>query len=130
MSLDPLLSAPFHIQLHAFAAMGAFVLGILQFSAPKGTIPHRKVGYVWVTLMIVTAVSAFFIRSHPDGAFSWIHILIPITLAGVIGLVFEARRSQTRKHRNSALVLFFAALMLPGIFSFMPGRIMLEVITG
>jgi uncharacterized membrane protein len=130
MSLDPLLSAPWHIQVHAFAAIGALLLGIGQLAAPKGTIPHRTVGYVWVALMIVTVVSASFIRSDPDGAFSWIHILIPITALGTIGLVFEARRSQTRKHRNSALVLFFAALLIPGILSFMPGRIMLEVVLG
>ncbi len=130
MSLDPLLSAPWHIQLHAFAAIGALVLGLIQFAAPKGTIPHRTVGYVWVSLMIVTAVTAIFIREINNGSFSWIHILIPITLAGVVGLVFEARRSLTGKHRTSALVLVFAALMIPGVFSFMPGRIMLEVVTG
>ena len=44
MSLAPLLNAPFVIQLHAFAAMSAFVLGIVQFSAPKGTLPHRTLG--------------------------------------------------------------------------------------
>ncbi len=130
MSLDPLLSAPWHIQVHAFAAIGAFLLGILQLAAPKGTIPHRTVGYALVALMAVTVISAIFIREINDGSFSWIHILIPLTAFGIIGLVFEARRSQTRKHRNSALVLFFAALMIPGIFSFMPGRIMLEVVLG
>jgi uncharacterized membrane protein len=130
MSLDPLLSAPWIIQLHAFAAMGALLLGVVQFAAPKGTIPHRSVGYVWAGLMVLTAVTAIFIREVNDGAFSWIHILIPITLFGIVGLVLEARRRQTRKHRNSALVLFFAALMLPGLFSFMPGRIMLEVVLG
>ena len=130
MSLDPLLAAPWHIQLHAFAALGALVLGLVQFTAPKGAIAHRAVGYVWVTLMVITAVTAIFIREIHDGAFSWIHILIPITLFGVAGLVVEARRSLTGKHRVSALLLFFAALMIPGVFSFMPGRIMFEVVTG
>ena len=35
MSLDPLFAAPIVVQVHAFAAMAAFVLGIVQFSAPK-----------------------------------------------------------------------------------------------
>lgn len=130
MSLEPLLSAPWHIQLHAFAALGALGLGMVQLGAPKGTVPHRTLGYVWVALMVITAATAIFIREINDGAFSWIHILIPITLFGVVALVFEARRSLTGKHRTSALVLFFAALMIPGLFSFMPGRIMLEVVTG
>lgn len=130
MSLEPLLSAPWHIQLHVCAALGALVLGLVQFTAPKGTVPHRTLGYVWVALMVVTATTAIFIREINEGSFSWIHILIPITLFGVIGLVAAARRSLTGRHRRSALVLFFAALMIPGLFSFMPGRIMLEVVTG
>jgi uncharacterized membrane protein len=36
MSLAPLLEAPGTIPLHAFAAMAAFLLGIVQFVAPKG----------------------------------------------------------------------------------------------
>lgn len=130
MNFDPLLSAPWQIQIHAFAAMASFVVGVVQFAAPKGTIPHRTIGYVWVGLMGITAVTAFFIRTHPDGAFSWIHILIPVTLFGLVGLVFEARRRQTPRHRNTAFVLFLAALLIPGLFSFMPGRIMLEVVSG
>ncbi len=41
MSLDPLLSAPWVIQVHAFGAIAAFFLGALQLAAPKGTLPHR-----------------------------------------------------------------------------------------
>ncbi len=37
MSLAPLIDAAPAIPLHAFAAMGAFVLGLVQFAAPKGT---------------------------------------------------------------------------------------------
>ena len=59
MTLAPLLHATPAIQLHAFAAMTAFVLGIVQFSAPKGTIPHRTIGWIWVVLMLTVSVSAF-----------------------------------------------------------------------
>jgi uncharacterized membrane protein len=56
MSLAPLLDAAPAIPLHAFAAMVAFVLGIVQFAAPKGTLPHRTVGWIWVTLMATVSV--------------------------------------------------------------------------
>jgi uncharacterized membrane protein len=59
MSLEPLFAAPVVVQIHAFAAMAAFVLGIVQFSAPKGTLPHRTLGYIWVGLMLMIAVSSF-----------------------------------------------------------------------
>lgn len=48
MSFAPLLNAPSIIQLHAFAAMGALALGLVQFSLPKGTLPHRTMGWIWV----------------------------------------------------------------------------------
>ncbi|MBV8494421.1 MAG: hypothetical protein JO162_13215, partial [Alphaproteobacteria bacterium] len=62
MNLAPLLAAPAVIQIHAFAAIGAFALGILQLAAPKGTIPHRTVGWIWAGLMLAVVVSSFFIH--------------------------------------------------------------------
>lgn len=130
MNLEPLLSAPWHVQLHAFSAICALGLGLVQFTAPKGTIPHRTLGYVWVALMVTAAVTAIFIREINDGSFSWIHILIPVTLFGVVELSIRARRGLTAKHRVSAFGLFFAALLLPGAFSFLPGRLMFQVVAG
>jgi uncharacterized membrane protein len=37
MSLAPLLDAVPPIPVHAFAAMAAFALGVVQLAAPKGT---------------------------------------------------------------------------------------------
>src|ERR1700727_4005445 len=56
VSLAPLLNAVPQIPIHAFAAMAAFVLGIVQFVSPKGTLPHRTVGWIWVGLMATAAV--------------------------------------------------------------------------
>ena len=50
MSLEPLLAAPLSTRVHAFAAMAAFALGAVQLAAPKGTLPHRTVGWLWVAL--------------------------------------------------------------------------------
>lgn len=51
MSFEPLIRATGAIPFHAFAAMAAFVLAMVQFAAPKGTLPHRTLGWVWVALM-------------------------------------------------------------------------------
>lgn len=130
MNIEHFFAAPWHIQLHALAAMGALGLGVVQFTAPKGTIPHRTLGYVWVTLMVITAVSAYFIRSRPDDGFTWIHLLIPVTLFGTVGLALQARRGFSGKHRNTALFLFVSALLVPGAFTLLPGRLMNTVIFG
>jgi uncharacterized membrane protein len=47
MTLAPLLTASALIQIHAFAAMSAFLLGLVQFAALKGTLPHRALGWLW-----------------------------------------------------------------------------------
>ncbi|MHC2578608.1 putative membrane protein [Bradyrhizobium diazoefficiens] len=81
MSLAPLLTAAPAIPLHAFAAMAAFVLGLVQFAAPKGTLPHRTIGWIWVVLMAVVAASSFWIhQSRLIGPFSPIHVLSIFTL--------------------------------------------------
>src|SRR5437667_6396235 len=93
MSLAPLLNASSAIQLHVFAAMAAFALGILQFAAPKGTIPHRTVGWIWVVLMTIVGVTAFFIHEiRLWGDWSPIHLLAIFTLVTLPIAVLHARR--------------------------------------
>jgi uncharacterized membrane protein len=76
MSLTPLLQSGPASQIHAFAAMAAFALGLVQLSAPKSTLPHRVVGWIWVALMTVVAVTAFFIHDlQVWGIWSPIHLL-------------------------------------------------------
>src|ERR1700688_3836407 len=75
MSLAPLLNAAPAIPLHAFAAMTAFVLGAVQLAAPKGTLPHRTLGWIWVGLMLVISASSFLIHGiRMWGPWSPIHI--------------------------------------------------------
>ena len=81
MTLAPLLAASPAIQFHAFAAIGAFILGTVQLAAPKGTVPHRLVGAVWVLLMVVVCIGAFFIHElRIWGPWSPIHLLAIATL--------------------------------------------------
>ncbi len=76
MSLAPLLNAPTFVQVHAFAAIIAFVLGVAQMIAPKGTLPHRTVGYLWCALMQIAAISSFRINNMNQWrGFSLIHLL-------------------------------------------------------
>ncbi|WP_421788440.1 DUF2306 domain-containing protein [Hyphobacterium sp.] len=123
-------TAPLIIQIHAGAAIGALGLGLVQLLAPKGTIPHRTLGYVWVALMLITALTAIFIRQINDGQFSFIHIFVPLTLFGLFGLITHARALRTDKHRNAVFGLFFGALIVPGLFAFMPGRLMWQMFFG
>src|SRR5712691_5462873 len=131
MTLAPLLAAPAVIQWHAFAALGAFALGAVQLAAPKGTIPHRVFGWVWATLLLVVAVSSFFIHEiRLWGPFSPIHLLSIFTLVMLPLAVLRARRHNVDGHRRAMLGLFLGALLIAGAFTFLPGRIMHAVAFG
>jgi len=128
MNIEAFLAAPWHIQLHAASAIAAVLLGAVQLVAPKGTLPHRQLGYVWVALMLTVAITAIFIRT--SGSFSWIHIFVPLTLFGVAGLIIQARKGLVAKHRGTVLGVYLGALLIPGAFSFLPGRLMHTVAMG
>jgi uncharacterized membrane protein len=84
MSLAPLLDAAPAIPVHALAAMAAFVLCIVQFAAPKGTLPHRAIGALWVCLMASVAISSFWIHQlRLVGPWSPIHLLSIFTLVTI-----------------------------------------------
>src|SRR5271154_2399011 len=131
MSLAPLLDAAPAIPLHAFAAMAAFVLGVIQFAAPKGTLPHRTIGWIWVVLMLAVAASSFWIHQiRLWGPWSPIHLLSIFTLITLpIGLL-HARHHRVVAHKWTMISIFFGALVIAGVFTFVPGRIMHTVAFG
>ena len=131
MSLAPLLDASPTIQIHAFAAMSAFVLGAVQLAAPKGTLPHRTVGWIWVLLMAAICISSFFIHAiRLWGPWSPIHLLSIFTLATLPVAVWRAHRHDVARHRNAMISLYLGALVIAGLFTFWPGRIMHAVLFG
>src|SRR5580698_8827517 len=111
MSLAPLLNASPTIQIHAFAAMAAVVLGAVQLAAPKGTLPHRTVGWIWVSLMAAICISSFFIHTiRLWGPWSPIHLLSIFTLATLPVAVWRAHRhdvalSRRAGHRRPVYIL-------------------------
>jgi uncharacterized membrane protein len=131
MTLDPLLSAPLAIQLHTYAASGAFLLGIVQLARLKGTMQHRTLGYIWVALMSVVAASAFWIHELKVwGDWSPIHLLAIFTLVMLPLGVHAARRHNERRHKLTMLSMFAGALLVAGLFTFAPGRLMHQVVFG
>ena len=131
MTLAPLLDAAPVIQIHALAAIGAFTLGIVQLAAPKGTIPHRTIGWIWVSLMLAVAVASFFIHEiRLWGPWSPIHLLSIFTLVTLPIAVLSARRHRVRSHRNAMISMFVGALVIAGAFTLLPGRIMHAVAFG
>jgi uncharacterized membrane protein len=131
MTLAPLLQASPAIQIHAFTAMAAFALGVVQLATPKGTLPHRTLGGIWIALMLVVCISSFFIHElRMWGQWSPIHLLSVYTLAILPFALLAAHRHDVVRHRRRMLGLFLGALVIAGLFTLWPGRIMYHVVFG
>jgi uncharacterized membrane protein len=129
--MQPLLNASPVIQLHTFAALIALGLGAFQLYMPKGGPRHRMVGYIWAGLMMVIALSSFFINHiRLVGPFSYIHILSIVTLIGVPRAILAARRGNYAAHQRAMKIVFWTALVGAGLFTLLPGRIMGQVLFG
>ena len=85
------------ITLHAVAALTAVLLGPVQILRRRRDRAHRVIGAVWVSAIVVTSVSSFWIA--PDG-FSWLHGLAIWTLVCMIAAIVGIRRGSVPVHRG------------------------------
>ena len=150
MTLEPLLEAPPFIRVHAALALTAVVLGAVQFLAPKGTIPHRALGWTWVGLMAAMLIAAFINHDILSfGPFSptvccrvglecargkltcgSIHILSVGTFLALPYAVLHARAHRVEYHRATMFVLFMIVLVLGTLLTAIPHRAMHAVVFG
>jgi uncharacterized membrane protein len=111
------------------AAITATVLGPFAIWARLGMTKrpklHRAFGYAWVTMMLVTALSAIFIRSGLGFnlyGFSPIHLLVPLTFFSLFGAFRFLAQGNIAGHRKSMISLYIGACLIAGFFTFVPGR--------
>lgn len=107
---------------HTAAALSAVVLGSAVMVGRKGTTLHRYAGRAWMLLMVLTALSSFGIRG--SGQFSWIHLLSITALVAVYFAIHFARAGKIQRHRRVVQGLFFGGLMIAGVFTLLPQRLL------
>jgi uncharacterized membrane protein len=129
MEMSPLIA------VHATSAMLALVTGPVAIWARKGAARrprlHRAFGYAWVTLMIVTAVSAIFIRGGniPNiGGFSPIHLLSPLVLFSLYGSFRYLAQGNIDRHRKTMVRLYVGSCIVAGGFTLLPGRLIGDLV--
>lgn len=128
MNLLPLLDAPLAIQIHVAAVVPAAILGAYMFWARKGTPVHRLLGKVWLGLMVVAALSSFFIHTiNLLLGFSPIHLLSVYVLYGSWQAIRAARLHRIREHRLNVVGMYVGGIVVAGGFTLLPGRLMHEV---
>lgn len=127
------MTAPYYswtpvIVIHASLAAVAVVLGAVLLWSRKGNRAHRIGGWLWVIAMAVVAGISFAIK-RPEG-FSWIHGLSVYTLITLATGVWWARSHKVKAHRFNMIALYVGALIITGLFTLMPGRLIGSAVWG
>jgi uncharacterized membrane protein len=134
MTLDPLLSAPFTIQIHAISALLALPLGAVVLWGRKGTTGHRHLGRLWVALMAVAAMSALFIHEsgpHLFGLFGPVHVFALLTLNGLAYAMWKIIvRRDVAAHARVLRMVYTQAVLVSAALTLLPSRRMNEVVFG
>ena len=100
---------------HALAAFAAGIIGAAQLWMRKGARVHRIIGYIWVALMAIVALSSFFIHEiRLVGAFSPIHLLSIFTLWSLYMAIRAAKDRRINAHRRWMQNLYVMALLITG----------------
>ena len=129
--MSGLFSAAMPIPSHTGLALLAVLIGGAQLVLAKGTSAHRLLGWLWVTLMIYVAVSSFFISAIQTWrGFSPIHLLSVWTLLSLVIGVYHARAGNIRQHQRWMVTLYVLALLVTGLLTLWPGRLMHEAFCG
>ncbi|MGQ0531851.1 MAG: DUF2306 domain-containing protein [Caulobacteraceae bacterium] len=118
------------VKLHVYAALTALAIGTVILLRPKGRGLHKTLGWGWVFAMATTAVSSLFIRDLNGGFFSFIHLLSGWTIIALPMAIFAIRSRKVETHRRSMTGMFVGGLVVAGLLSFIPGRVMFEMFFG
>ncbi|MFA3917451.1 DUF2306 domain-containing protein [Ruegeria hyattellae] len=131
MTLDPILNAPFAIQLHVCAAIPATVLGPLAIYRSKRDLLHKCTGYAWISAMAVMALSSFFISGwRVIGPFGPIHLISIFVLQGLISGLSDARAARIAAHKATMQSIYWWGIGLAGLLTLMPGRRLNDALFG
>lgn len=123
MSLEPFLSGPLHIQIHAASAITAVALGPVPLYRKKRDMVHKVTGYIWVVAMFSVALSAFFIHSFAViGPFSPLHGFALLTFWSLFSGMRHIFAGRVRAHQDTFRSLYWFGLMAASLANFMPER--------
>ena len=125
------------IAVHMTAAILAVATGPVALWARLGRSKrprlHRAFGYAWVTLMLLTAVSAIFIRDFalPNvNGYTPIHLLVPVTLIMLVVAFGFLLRGNINGHRKTMQRLYIGACLVAGGFTLLPSRYLGQLLWG
>lgn len=134
MDFAPISGSSPQIQIHLAAALLAMAFGAVIFMNVKGTRLHKTLGWTYVVLLAVTALTAIFIRRSEGipniAGFTPIHLFVVMTAIGIPRALYLIRRGNVPGHARAMIGLYIGAIVIAGAFTLLPGRILNDVFFG
>lgn len=126
-------AVPALVWLHLSLVLVAMALTPVMLLRRKGTRWHRRLGYVWITAMVLTAATTLFFKTGVmgpghvgilTGDISPIHALSLFVLVLAPIVVVRARQHDRARHERTVRGLVFGALLIAGFFTFPFNRLL------
>ena len=129
MTLEPLINSAIPISHHTVAGVLASLVGAAQLWLTKGTVLHRRLGYVWVGLIVFVALTGFFIF-ETGVAPPFNYLSKPLSALVLVMLwwgIRLARAGKIKEHRQTMIQLFWLTMLI-GLLTIQPRRIVHQIL--
>ncbi|NVK31136.1 MAG: DUF2306 domain-containing protein [Gammaproteobacteria bacterium] len=116
------------IQIHLWTVIPAALLGLAMFINKKGSPMHKRLGKLWMLLMVVTAMASLLISAKVGPVlmqrFGLIHLLSIVTMIGAWLAITAARGGDIKRHQRIVTLMYVGGIGIAGSFAFAPGRLL------
>lgn len=120
--------------IHLASVTPCFVLGTILLLIKKGTSIHKRLGQVYMILMLFTATVTLFMQADVGprflNHFGWIHGFSFLTIYTVPTAYIAIKKGKVKSHKRKMILLYFGAIIIAGGFTFVPGRFLYEFFFG
>lgn len=111
---------------HLLTVVPCIFIGAYLLIVKKGTLYHKLLGKIYMSLMMVTAIITLFMPAYVGSQFlnhfGYIHIFSFLTLYSVPTAIIAVKKGQIKKHKMKMILLYFGAIVIAGGFTLTPGR--------
>ena len=116
------------IYLHLGTVIPAFLIGSYLMVVHKGTPLHKKLGKLYMLLMLSTALIVLFISAVVGPTllnhFGFIHLFILLVIYSVITAYRAIKVGNVTRHKSTMIGLYVGGLLITGSLALMPGRML------
>ncbi len=117
--------------LHLVTVIPCFIIGTGLLLIRKGTPIHKRMGRVYMVLMLFTALVTLFMPAQVGPQlldhFGYIHGFSFLTIYTIPTAYWAIKKGEVKRHKRKMILLYFGAIILAGGFTFFPGRYLHEL---